>query len=211
MVFLHPREDCNFNIFRKVNVSFKWKRNIKISLHTGNVESRISHLGLFVNDLCFHWGLECLSLMLSFENSYSCLMAYMFLQCKSVYKVTRICSQSIYCQKARYILYCIGPCSVIKNGISLFFHSFMTSIKQFIADLVYALQECSIVDPCACFVFSANSGSNFESHLILVESIFSLLYLFESALKKLDQCWFHCLKRHSVYFRLVQILFLHHT
>lgn len=87
----------------------------------------------------------------------------------------------------------------------------MTSIKQFIADLVYALQECSIVDPCACFVFSANSGSNFESHLILVESIFSLLYLFESVLKKLDQCWFHCLKRHSVYFRLVQILFLHHT
>lgn len=65
-------------------------------------------------------------------------------------------------------------------------------IEQFIADPVYALQGCSIVDPCACFVFSTNSGSNFESHLILGESVFSLLSVFESVLEKLDQCCFHC-------------------
>lgn len=29
----------------------------------------------------------------------------------------------------------------------------------------------------------------------------------ESVLKKLDKCCFHCLKRHCIYFRLVQILF----
>jgi len=70
----------------------KCKRDTKISLNTGNVKSRISHLDLFVNDLYFHWGSECLSLMLSFENSHSYLMVpsnkkyVQFLHRKSVYK-----------------------------------------------------------------------------------------------------------------------------
>lgn len=38
--------------------------------------------------------------------------------------------------------------------------------------------------PCACFVFSTNSGSNLESHFILFESVFSLLSVCESVLEK---------------------------
>lgn len=115
-----------FNIFRKVNIYFKYKGNRKLSLKTGNVSSRSSHLGLVVNDLYFPWGSECLSFMLPFGNSYSCLWPNptknMFSSSLTkVYinlKVTRICSENIQCQKC--ILYCIGPLSVIKNVISLF-------------------------------------------------------------------------------------------
>lgn len=103
-------------------------------------------------------------------------------------KFTRIYSQTIYYWKARYIFYCTGLWSVIKNSIFVGFFSWLydqqDSIKQFIADAVYAFRECCLVGPCACFVFSTNSGSDFESHFILFESMFSLLFVCESVLEK---------------------------